>query len=77
MQSDRKLPLIINSEILKNASEDPPEKEKEKNISELETEFKDLCQENNLPDLSSNVESLLTYILFPNIAFNFFKERNF
>ena len=72
-----KLPGKINSEILKKASDNPPEKEKEKNISQLEAEFKDLCKENDLPDLSSNTENLLTYILFPNIAFNFFKERNF
>jgi len=72
-----KLPGKINSEIFKKASDDPPEKEKEKNTSELEEEFKDLCQENDLPDLSSNIENLLTFILFPNIAFNFFKERNF
>jgi len=72
-----KLPGKINSEIFKKASDDPPEKENEKNTSEMEEEFKDLCQENDLPDLSSNIENLLTYILFPNIAFNFFKERDF
>ena len=71
------MPGKINSEIFKKASDDPPEKENEKNTSEMEEEFKDLCRENDLPDLSSNIENLLTYILFPNIAFNFFKERNF
>ena len=71
------LPGKINLEILKMASEDPPEEETEKNINELKGEFKTLCQENKLPDLSSNVESLLTYILFSNIAVNFFKERSF
>ena len=72
-----KLPGKINSEIFKKASDDPPKKENEKNTSELEEEFKDLCQKNDLPDLSSTAENLLTYILFPNIAFNFFKERSF
>ncbi len=72
-----KLPGKINGEILKKASDDPPEKENEKNTSELKGEFKDLCQKNDLPDLSSTAENLLTYILFPNIAFNFFKERSF
>ena len=71
------LPGKINLEILKMASEDPPEEETKKNINELKGEFKTLCQENKLPDLSSNVESLLTYILFSNIAVNFFKERSF
>ena len=69
--------ISLRKEIFKKASDDPPEKENEKNTSELETEFKGLCLENDLPDLYRNTENLLTYILFPNIALSFFKERNF
>ena len=72
-----KLPGTINKEILDKASNSPPEEEIEKNIREIKEEFKSLCQESNLPDLSEDLESLLTYILFPNIALIFFKGRNF
>ena len=40
-------------------------------------ELKIICRDNDLPDLSANTESLLTYTLFSNTAVNFFKERNF
>ena len=72
-----KLPGTINKEILDKASNSPPEEEIEKNIREIKEEFKSLCQENDLPDLSEDLENLLTYILFPNIALIFFKGRNF
>ena len=72
-----KLPGTINKEILDKASNSPPEEEIEKNIREMKEEFKSLCQESDLPDLSEDLESLLTYILFPNIAIIFFKGRNF
>ena len=71
------LPGNIGEEIVKMASEDPPEKELEKTLNETEKEFKNICTENDLPDLSSNTESLLTYALFSNIAVKFFKERDF
>ena len=72
-----KLPGTINKEILDKASNSPPEEEIEKNIREIKEEFKSLCQESDLPDLSEDLESLLTYILFQNIALIFFKGRNF
>ena len=72
-----KLPGTIKKEILDKASNSPPEDEIEKNIREIKEEFKSLCQESDLPDLSEDLESLLTYILFPNIAITFFKGRNF
>ena len=71
------LPGNIEEEIIKIASEDPPEKELEKTLNETEKEFKNICNENDLPDLSGNTESLLTYALFSNIAVKFFKERDF
>ena len=72
-----KLPGKVKEEIVKKASEDPPEKENEMKLKEIAEELKIICGENNLPNLSDNVESLLTYTLFSNIAVNFFKERNF
>ena len=71
------LPGNIEEKIIKIASEDPPEKELEKTLNETEKEFKNICNENDLPDLSGNTESLLTYALFSNIAVKFFKERDF
>ena len=72
-----KLPGKVKEEIVKKASEDPPEQESEKNLKEIAEELKTICSKNNLPDLSDNTESLLTYTLFSNTAVNFFKERNF
>ena len=40
----------------------------------MSEELKNLCAENGLPDLSKNIEMVLTYILFPNIALTFFKS---
>jgi hypothetical protein len=42
----------------------------------MKAELKKLCLENNLDDLSENLEMLLTYVLFPNIALKFFKSLN-
>jgi len=46
----------------------------EKEIEKMSNELEVLCKENGLPDLSKNIEMLLTYIMFPNIALSFFKE---
>ena len=40
----------------------------------MSDELRNLCKDNDLPDLSNNIEMLLTYVLFPNIALSFFKE---
>ena len=72
-----KLPGKVKEEIVKKASEDPPEQENERKLEEIAEELKTICSKNNLPDLSDNSESLLTYTLFSNTAVNFFKERNF
>ena len=72
-----KLPGKVKEEIVKKASEDPPEQEDERKLEEIAEELKTICIKNNLPDLSDNTESLLTYTLFSNTAVNFFKERNF
>lgn len=72
-----KLPGKVKEEIVKKASEDPPEQEDERKLEEIAEELKTICSKNNLPDLSDNTESLLTYTLFSNTAVNFFKERNF
>jgi oxaloacetate decarboxylase alpha subunit len=72
-----KLPGKVKEEIVKKALEDPPEQEDERKLEEIAEELKTICSKNNLPDLSDNTESLLTYTLFSNTAVNFFKERNF
>tara|TARA_Y100000590_G_scaffold85510_1_gene95642 strand:+ start:2553 stop:3908 length:1356 start_codon:yes stop_codon:yes gene_type:complete len=72
-----KLPGKIKEAIIKKASEDPPEQENQMKLDEIAEELKIICSKNDLPDLSENIESLLTYTLFSNIAVNFFKERNF
>ena len=72
-----KLPGKIKEAIIKKASEDPPEQENQMKLDEIAEELKIICSKNDLPDLSENTESLLTYTLFSNIAVNFFKERNF
>ena len=48
-------------------------KDTENELDKMEDELKSLCKDNNLPDISKNLEMLLTYIMFPNIAFAFFK----
>ena len=72
-----KLPGKVKEEIVKKASEDPPEQEDERKLEEIAEELKTICSKNNLPDLSDNTESLLTYTLFSNTAVKFFKDRNF
>lgn len=70
-----KLPGEIDPELLSKAKrkgiEDTAVEEEE--LDRMKSELKTLCEENNLPDISNNIEMLLTYIMFPNIAFSFFK----
>ena len=70
-----KLPGEIDPELLSKAKtkgiEDTALEEEE--LDKMKSELKTLCEENNLPDISNNIEMLLTYIMFPNIAFSFFK----
>ena len=47
--------------------------ENSEDLMTMKEELKKLCIENDLEDLSENIEMLLTYILFPNIALRFFK----
>ncbi len=73
------LPGKIASELLLKAKSLVVE-ESDTNAEELAVmaeELKNLCIDNNLPNLSENIEMLLTYILFPNIALSFFKELDF
>ena len=72
-----KLPGKVKEEIVKKASENPPEQESEMRLEEIAQELKIICRNNDLPDLSDNTESLLTYTLFSNTAVKFFKDRNF
>ncbi len=72
-----KLPGKVKEEIVKKASENPPEQESEMRLEEIAHELKIICRDNDLPDLSDNTESLLTYTLFSNTAVKFFKDRNF
>jgi len=70
------LPGKISPELLSKA-ESLVVEESDTNAEELAVmaeELKNLCIDNNLPNLSENIEMLLTYILFPNIALSFFKE---
>ena len=73
------LPGKISPELLSKA-ESLVVEESDDNAEELAVmaeELKNLCIDNNLPNLSENIEMLLTYILFPNIALSFFKELDF
>ena len=73
------LPGKISPELLSKA-ESLVVEESDANAEELAVmaeELKNLCLDNNLPNLSENIEMLLTYILFPNIALSFFKELDF
>ena len=73
------LPGKISPELLSKA-ESLVVEESDANAEELAVmaeELKNLCIDNNLPNLSENIEMLLTYILFPNIALSFFKELDF
>ena len=70
------LPGKISPELLSKA-ESLVVEESDANAEELivmAEELRNLCLDNNLPNLSENIEMLLTYILFPNIALSFFKE---
>ena len=73
-----KLPGDINPELLAKARSKAVAGE-EKDLDDQEyqkmsSELQELCKNNDLPDLSDNIEMLLTYIMFPNIALSFFKE---
>ena len=73
-----KLPGNIEPELLAKAKNKVAGIEEnnidEKEIEKMSNELEVLCKENGLPDLSKNIEMLLTYIMFPNIALSFFKE---
>jgi pyruvate/oxaloacetate carboxyltransferase len=70
-----KLPGEVNQELLSKVSSLDQEitEENSEDLMIMKEELKKLCIENDLEDLSENIEMLLTYILFPNIALKFFK----
>lgn len=69
------LPGEVNQELLSKVSSLDQEitEENSEDLMTMKEELKKLCIENNLEDLSENIEMLLTYTLFPNIALRFFK----
>ena len=69
------LPGEVNQELLSKVSSLDQEitEENSEDLITMKEELKKLCIENDLEDLSENIEMLLTYILFPNIALKFFK----
>ena len=71
-----KLPGDIQADLLKKAQSIGIEETDldEDEIEKMSKELKELCANNGLPDLSENIEMLLTYIMFPNIALSFFKQ---
>ena len=71
-----KLPGDIQTDLLKKAQSIGIEEADldEDEIEKMSKELKELCANNGLPDLSENIEMLLTYIMFPNIALSFFKQ---
>ena len=71
-----KLPGDIQTDLLKKAQSIGIEEVDldEDEIEKMSKELKELCANNGLPDLSENIEMLLTYIMFPNIALSFFKQ---
>jgi len=73
-----KLPGDIDPELLAKAKSKVSGIEEnnidEEEIKKMSNELEVLCVTNGLPDLSKNIEMLLTYIMFPNIALAFFKE---
>ena len=73
-----KLPGDINPELLAKARSKVVAGEgkdlDDEEFQKMSSELKELCKNNDLPDLSDNIEMLLTYIMFPNIALSFFKE---
>ena len=71
-----KLPGDIQADLLKKAQSIGIEETDldEDEIEKMSKELKELCANNGLPDLSENIEMLLTYIMFPNISLSFFKK---
>ena len=71
-----KLPGDIQADLLKKAQSIGIEEADldEDEIEKMSKELKELCANNGLPDLSENIEMLLTYIMFPNISLSFFKQ---
>ena len=71
-----KLPGDIQTDLLKKAQSIGIEEADldEDEIEKMSKELKELCANNGLPNLSENIEMLLTYIMFPNIALSFFKQ---
>ena len=74
-----KLPGAIKEDLKKrvDSMDDVGETLDEQELDNMKKELKELCSDNSLPDLSTNEEMLLTYILFPNIALRFFRSLNF
>ena len=74
------LPGEVNKDLYNKAKETSTDLETEQEVEDemihMKAELKKLCLENNLDDLSENLEMLLTYVLFPNIALKFFKSLN-
>ena len=74
------LPGEVNIDLYNKAKETSTDletgQEVEDEMIHMKAELKKLCLENNLDDLSENLEMLLTYVLFPNIALKFFKSLN-
>ena len=74
------LPGEVNIDLYNKAKETSTDLETEQEVEDemihMKAELKKLCLENNLDDLSENLEMLLTYVLFPNIALKFFKSLN-
>ncbi|URQ65993.1 pyruvate carboxylase subunit B [SAR86 cluster bacterium] len=71
-----KLPGEIEPDLLRRAESIGVDGDSydENELDIMANELRDLCSNNGLPDLSEKIEMLLTYIMFPNIAFPFFKE---
>ena len=74
-----KLPGDIQPDLLKKAQSKGVVETNldEDEVDKMSKELKALCADNGLPDLSENVEMLLTYIMFTNIALSFFKKLDF
>jgi len=70
------LPGEVNPELLTKvlSLDEGISKNRPEELITMKEELKKLCIDNKLDDLSENIEMLLTYILFPNIALKFFKS---
>jgi len=70
------LPGEVNPELLTKvlSLDEGISKNRPEELIAMKEELKKLCVDNKLDDLSENIEMLLTYILFPNIALKFFKS---